>query len=125
MGTPPAPTPAPSPTPPSPPTPSPAECPGGSFQACVSLCPSDPQEFKDCLAECHKRCDESPSPAPTPSPPAPDRCEICVTGSCAACKPCASSRAGPCAPCWAKQTNGSACLPDCQDAGCWNATLLV
>jgi len=57
--TPPTPTPAPSPTPPSPPTPSPAECPGGSFQACIDLCPSDPQEFKDCLAECHKRCDSA------------------------------------------------------------------
>jgi len=113
----------PSPTPPSPPVP--ATCPGGTFAACISLCPSEPSEFEACMKECHRRCDESPSPGPTPSPPAPDRCEICVAGSCAACKPCASTRAGPCAPCWAKQSNGSACLPDCQDAGCWNATLVV
>jgi hypothetical protein len=88
------------------------------------------------MAECHKRCDEPPSPGPTPpspgptpspapSPPAPDRCDICNTGACAACKPCASIKGGPCAPCWAKQANGSACLPDCQDAGCWKTTFLV
>jgi hypothetical protein len=51
--TPPSPTP-PSPTPPSP-TP-PAECPGGTFAACIALCPADPQEFKACVEECHKRC---------------------------------------------------------------------
>jgi len=119
--------PAPPPTPPSPSPPS--ACPGGSFAACISLCPSDPSDFKACMVECHKRCDEppspGPSPSPAPSPPGPDRCDICVTGACAACKPCASMKGGPCAPCWAKQANGSACLPDCQDSGCWNTTLLV
>merc|ERR1719183_57990 len=131
--TPPSPTP-PSPTPPSPAPPAPAGCPGGSYPSCTSLCPSDPEDFKECMAECHKRCDEPPSPGPTPpspgptpspapSPPAPDRCDICDTGACAACKPCASIKGGPCAPCWEKQANGSACLPDCQDAGCWNTTV--
>merc|ERR1712232_1324929 len=48
------------PTPtPSPPSPPPAGCPGGSYAACISLCPSDPLEFKACLAECDKRCHNS------------------------------------------------------------------
>merc|ERR1711957_457330 len=107
---PPAPSPTPpSPTPPSPPGPSPPSptppapsppsgCPGGSYESCISLCPSDPQ---------------------------PDKCTICLTGACAACQPCVSIQTGPCAPCWAKQSNGSACLPDCQNAGCWNSTLII
>jgi len=137
---PPAPTPtppSPTPTPPSPTPPAPAGCPGGSYSSCISLCPSDPDEFKECMAECHQRCDEPPSPGPTPpgpgptpsppapSPPAPDPCDICVgTGACASCQPCATIPQGyqPCAPCWAKQPDGSACLPDCQDAGCWKTT---
>jgi hypothetical protein len=45
----------PAPTPPSP-TP-PADCPGGSYGACISLCPADPKEFKECMEECHRRCD--------------------------------------------------------------------
>lgn len=122
-------------SPPSPPTPTPtapspsSPCPGGSFAACISLCPSDPPEWKACLDVCHKRCDVGPSPAPSPPTPSPlppaQKCDICNTGSCAACKPCAAITSGPCAPCWAKQSNGSACLPDCQDAGCWNTTLRV
>merc|ERR1712194_428481 len=65
-----------------------------------------------------------PSP-PSPTPPQPDKCTICLTGACAACQPCLSIQTGPCAPCWAKQSNGSACLPDCQNAGCWNSTLII
>jgi len=140
---PPAPSPTPpSPSPPSPPGPSPPSptppapsppsgCPGGSYESCISLCPSDPQEFKQCMAECHTRCDDGPGPAPTPpsppgpTPPQPDKCTICLTGACAACQPCVSIQTGPCAPCWAKQSNGSACLPDCQNAGCWNSTLII
>jgi len=53
---PPPPSPSPSPSPPSP-GPHP-DCPGGSYVACISLCPSDPDEFKECMGECHKRCDE-------------------------------------------------------------------
>jgi len=51
---PPAPTP---PSPPSPPAPpSPSGCPGGSLQACIGLCPTDPAAFKACVAVCEKRC---------------------------------------------------------------------
>jgi hypothetical protein len=57
--TPPAPKP-PSPSPSPPPSP-PAGCPGGSFSACISLCPSDPSDFKACVEECHNRCDGSTS----------------------------------------------------------------
>lgn len=59
--TPPAPKPpSPTPQPPSPQPPAPPSgCPGGSFAECISLCPSDPQEYSACLAECHKRCDQS------------------------------------------------------------------
>lgn len=32
-------------------------CPGGNMQACIDLCPSSPPEtYKDCVAECAKRC---------------------------------------------------------------------
>jgi len=57
---PPSPSPVPpQPTPtPAPPAPTPGkDCPGGSFSACISLCPSDPKEFQACVQECHKRCD--------------------------------------------------------------------
>jgi len=47
------------PTPPSPSPPAPAGCPGGSYASCIHLCPSDPEEFQECMAECHKRCDET------------------------------------------------------------------
>merc|ERR1712232_107281 len=56
--TPSGPTPSP-PAPPSPSPPSPAGCPGGSYAACIGLCPSDPDEFKACLVECGKRCDKA------------------------------------------------------------------
>jgi len=69
-----------------------------------------------CLGE-----DPNVGPSPGPSPPA-GKCDICDTGVCAACKPCANIKAGPCAPCWAKQTNGTACCPDC--ARCWKSTNL-
>jgi len=51
----PAPGPAP-PSPPSPPTPTPSGCPGGTMQACIGLCPSDPTAFKACVAVCQERC---------------------------------------------------------------------
>jgi hypothetical protein len=65
------------------------------------------------------------TPCSSPVPPTPpSKCGICVTGSCAACKPCVNLKTLPaCALCWAKGPNGRACLPDCQDAGCWNTTL--
>merc|ERR1712139_509670 len=44
----------PSPSPPSPPSPS--GCPGGSLQACIGLCPSDPSAFQACVAVCEQRC---------------------------------------------------------------------
>jgi len=48
----------PSPSPPSPPAPPspPSGCPGGSLQACIGLCPSDPAAFKACIAVCQQRC---------------------------------------------------------------------
>jgi len=45
------------PGPPSPPSPpSPSGCPGGSLQACIGLCPTDPAAFKACVAVCEQRC---------------------------------------------------------------------
>lgn len=78
-------------------------------------------------------CGDHPSPAPpppsppSPSPPLPAGCDVCVgTGICAACKPCVHLETGPCAPCWErKNLNGTACLPSCRDAGCWNTRLFV
>ena len=56
----PAPTPvppAPTPAPPAPTPPTPAGCPGGSLQACISLCPSDPATaYQDCVKDCAQRC---------------------------------------------------------------------
>merc|ERR1712151_698328 len=59
-GPPPSPSPAPTPPTPTPsPTPGPEDCPGGTFAACISLCPSDPTEdFQACLGECQRRCDD-------------------------------------------------------------------
>jgi len=49
------PTPAP-PTPPSPPAP-PSGCPGGTLQACITLCPSDPPVvYAACVKSCAARC---------------------------------------------------------------------
>jgi len=42
--------PAPSPTP----TPAPSDCPGGSLNACIDLCPAD--VFAACVESCQKRC---------------------------------------------------------------------
>merc|ERR1712064_250094 len=44
----PAPTPSPSPSPP------PSDCPGGSLNACIDLCPAD--IFAACVKSCQKRC---------------------------------------------------------------------
>jgi len=46
------PTPAPSPTPV--PSPSPSDCPGGSLNACIDLCP--PEVFTECVQSCQRRC---------------------------------------------------------------------
>jgi len=45
------------PSPPSPPGPSPSGCPGGSLQACIGLCPSDPAAFQACVNVCTQRCE--------------------------------------------------------------------
>lgn len=66
-----APTPAPTPTPtPTPvPTPSPSDCPGGSYNVCVSQCPTgDDVVYKACVGSCARRCPDAPTPTPTPSP---------------------------------------------------------
>lgn len=128
----PAPTPGPTPIPGPSPSP-PSSCPGGSYAACISLCPSDPAEFKTCMNECHKRCDEPPAPEPTPAPapepPAPGppaMCDACVSGVCKACLPCMNlpNTTVACAPCWAKSPiNGTACLPDCKP--CWGGQVPV
>jgi len=40
-----------------PPTPAPPGCPGGSLQACIGLCPSDPATaYQDCVKDCASRC---------------------------------------------------------------------
>jgi len=54
----PAPTPAPiAPAPVPVPTPGPSDCPGGSLQACIGLCPGSPEEvYSACVKECGERC---------------------------------------------------------------------
>ena len=37
---------------PTPPGPTPGDCPGGSLQACIGLCPSDATAFQACVAVC-------------------------------------------------------------------------
>lgn len=68
------PSPAPTPTP----SPSPSDCPGGSYDVCVSQCPSDDElVHKACVGSCARRCPDAPVPTPTPSPaptPAPTDC---------------------------------------------------
>merc|ERR1719261_781513 len=49
-------TPSPPPPPPPSPSPSPSGCPGGSLQACIALCPSDPAAFQACMKVCQARC---------------------------------------------------------------------
>merc|ERR1712110_245984 len=46
----PSPSPSPSPTP----TPTPSDCPGGSLDACIDLCPAD--VFAQCVKSCQRRC---------------------------------------------------------------------
>lgn len=41
------------------------------MDACVHLCPGDPAGYKACVADCGRRCQNSPSPAPTPPSPSP------------------------------------------------------
>merc|ERR1712097_4209 len=50
----PAPTPTPTPTPTPSPSPSPSDCPGGSLDACIDLCPAD--AFAACVKSCQRRC---------------------------------------------------------------------
>merc|ERR1711998_117899 len=50
----PAPSPTPPPTPTPSPSPSPSDCPGGSLDACIDLCPAD--VFAACVKSCQKRC---------------------------------------------------------------------
>lgn len=50
----PSPTPSPAPTPTPTPTPTPSDCPGGSLDACIDLCPAD--IFAACVSSCQTRC---------------------------------------------------------------------
>ena len=51
------PTPAPPSPTPAPPAPTPTGCPGGSLQACIGLCPSDPAAaYQACVKNCAARC---------------------------------------------------------------------
>merc|ERR1712188_187798 len=50
----PSPTPSPTPTPPPSPSPTPSDCPGGSLDACIDLCPAD--AFAACVKSCQRRC---------------------------------------------------------------------
>lgn len=38
------------------PAPTPSGCPGGSLDACISLCPTDPTTFKACVHVCQQKC---------------------------------------------------------------------
>merc|ERR1711937_692684 len=49
----PSPSPAPTPTP----SPSPSDCPGGSLDACIDLCPAD--VFAQCVESCKRRCESA------------------------------------------------------------------
>merc|ERR1712107_628099 len=59
--------PTPTPTPPAPtpvptPTPSPSDCPGGSYNVCVSQCPTDDQVvYHACIGSCARRCPDAPT----------------------------------------------------------------
>jgi len=48
------PSPAPTPTPTPSPSPTPSDCPGGSLDACIDLCPAD--VFAACVKSCQRRC---------------------------------------------------------------------
>jgi len=53
------PAPVPSPPPPTP-SPAPSDCPGGSLDACINLCPIDDEAlFKACVRSCQRRCTSS------------------------------------------------------------------
>merc|ERR1712048_1148043 len=59
----PFPTPEPTPAPPLPapvPSPTPTDCPGGTLEKCVELCPADPSSvYSACVKECGERCPNS------------------------------------------------------------------
>jgi len=53
----PAPTPAPTPRPSPTPTPTPSDCPGGSLDACIALCPTSPDAvYVSCVKNCGVKC---------------------------------------------------------------------
>merc|ERR1712043_154466 len=71
------PSPTPSPSPPTPsPSPTPSDCPGGSLNACIDLCP--PDAFAACVESCQRRCGGPVPPSPSP-PPAPTPSSECCT----------------------------------------------
>lgn len=66
------PDPSPTPSPPAPPTPSPSDCPGGSYEACLSACGSlSGAAFNICKGVCDDKCPQPTPPAPAPTTPAP------------------------------------------------------
>merc|ERR1711982_149479 len=50
----PSPSPSPVPTPTPTPSPTPSDCPGGSLDACIDLCPAS--VFTECVKSCQRRC---------------------------------------------------------------------
>lgn len=89
----PDPTPSPSPVPPTPvpPTPSPSDCPGGSYENCLSACGSlSGAAFNICKGVCDEKCPQpTPTPPPTttpkppsPPPPTPSSCPGGSLGEC-------------------------------------------
>merc|ERR1712046_439430 len=84
----PAPTPpAPSPPAPSPPAPSPVPggCPGGSLQACIQDCPTNPTVFAACVARCQEEC--------TPATTTPAPAGVCCWQDCKTASTCLPSDA--------------------------------
>jgi len=109
---PPAPSPVPSPAPQ--PVPSPTQCPGGSLDACIELCPTSPDEvYTACCQNCGEKC-SSPTPVPAPTPGGCNDPTGACTGVCASCEgTCETLKTGPCAACWeVDPTYGHACLSD-------------
>jgi cellulose 1,4-beta-cellobiosidase len=53
----PSPSPTPSPSPSPSPSPTPSDCPGGSLNACIDLCPAD--VFAQCVESCKRRCESA------------------------------------------------------------------
>merc|ERR1712151_1191628 len=87
--------PAPAPTP----TPTPSDCPGGSLDACIDLCP--PDAFKACVESCQRRCGGPvpPSPSPTPAPTPSSECRTWDGKYCGATSAYCKATASQCADC--------------------------